>query len=107
MDKKLNVNTHHAYLNTDIVLSSSHPVIDLKDELTGTVYHVTDEQLAIRLCAGKHRLYSESLGEELYIEIEDAIKLGGSNVKEAFVFDENSWVFVVTKDRLYATNTET
>jgi hypothetical protein len=107
MTKSIKVNTHHAYLNTEIVLSSELSHVDIIDEQTGLVYTLNGKPLAIKLAAGKHRLYNESLGEEINLEIEDAIKLGGSNIKKAFVFDENPWVFVATKDRLYATNTET
>ncbi len=107
MSKVINVNTHHAYLNTDIVLSSELSSVDVADEQTGIVYKLEGKPLVFKLTAGKHRLFSESLGEEINIEIEDAIKLGGSNIKKAFVYDENPWVFVATKDRLYATNTET
>ncbi len=107
MSKVINVNTHHAYLNTDIVLSSELSSVDVTDEQTGIVYKLEGKPLVFKLTAGKHRLFSESLGEEINIEIEDAIKLGGSNIKKAFVYDENPWVFVATKDRLYATNTET
>lgn len=104
---KLNINTHHAYLNTDIILSSEIPSVDVIDELTGMTYHLTDNTITLNLSAGTHKLVCDSLGEEVMVEIEDAIKLGGSLIKNAFVFDENPWVFVVTKDRLYATNVET
>ena len=107
MSQSIRVNAHHAYLNTDIVLSSELPSVDLTDEQTGTIYKLAGKPLVIKLSAGKHRLYNEGLGEEINIEIEDAIKLGGSNIKKAYVFDENPWVFVITKDRLYATNIET
>lgn len=107
MDKKLFVNTHHAYLNTDIILSSELQSVEIIDELTGIEYHLAGKPLNVRLCAGKHWLYSRTLNEGLSIEIEDAIKLGGSNLKDTYVFDENPWVFVVTKDRLYVTNIET
>ena len=107
MTKSIKVNTHHAYLNTEIVLSSELSHVDIIDEQTRLVYTLNGKPLAIKLAAGKHRLYNETLGEEINLEIEDAIKLGGSNIKKAFVFDENPWVFVATKDRLYATNSET
>lgn len=46
-------------------------------------------------------------GQDEEVFIEDAIKLGGGRIKNAFVFDDNPWVFVTTKDRLYIYNKET
>ena len=100
---KFKVNTHHAYLNTNIVIEAEGP-ISIEDTTTGIHYSVRDE-LKIRLSAGRHVLKSNENEEEIIIE--DAIKLGGSQVKNAFVFDNNPWIFVTTKDRLYITNIET
>lgn len=97
------VNTHHAYLNNDIVIKANGKVT-IEDTVTGQKYEFQDE-LKIHLSAGKHTLKSGEHEEEIIIE--DAIKVGGSNVKNAFVFDNNPWVFITTKDRLYATNKET
>ncbi len=107
MSNKIKVNTHHAYLNTEIVLSSECKPAELVDQTTGISYVIKDAPLHIHLSAGEHVLRCESLKEEIIIEIEDAIKLGGSKLKKAFVFDDNSWMFVTTKDRLYALNRDT
>lgn len=107
MAKSFNVNTHHAFLNTEIVLKSELPSVELIDELTGIVYNINGSPLTVKHCAGRHKLYCQRYDEEIIVEIEDTIKLGGGRTREAFVFDDNPWVFVVTKDRLYATNTET
>lgn len=103
----IKTNTHHAYLNTEIIIGSSSPVDDLTDQLTGKKYCIDKEPLIVHLCAGTHRLYSKSLNEETIIHIEDAIKLGGSYIKGKFVFDNNPWVFVTTGDRMYVSNIET
>ena len=100
---KFTVNTHHAYLNNDIVIKSEEKVV-ITDKSTGIEYMVHGE-VVTHLCAGKHILSVE--GQEEEIIIEDAIKLGGSIVKNAFIFDNNPWIFVTTKDRLYATNIDT
>ena len=100
---KFTVNTHHAYLNNEIVIKSEEKVV-ITDKSTGMEYEV-DGEVTTHLCAGKHILYID--GQEEEILIEDAIKLGGSIIKNAFVFDNNPWVFVTTKDRLYATNIDT
>ena len=97
------LNTHHAYLNNDIIIKCNGPVC-IVDKVTGKVYHFTDE-LKTHLCAGQHLLATENQEEEVFIE--DAIKLGGGYIKNAFVFDDNPWVFVTTKDRLYIANKET
>lgn len=106
MKKSIQVNTHHGYLNTDIVLSSTIPSISIEDKLTGQKWVVNDN-LKIRLGAGHHILVCPELNEEILIIIEDAVKFGGSSLKKGFVFDDNSWVFVVMKDRTYITNIET
>lgn len=103
----IKANTHHAYLNTEIIISSTSPVDDLTDQLTGKKYCIDKEPLVIHLCAGTHCLYSKSLNEKIVIRIEDAIKLGGSHIKGRYVFDNNPWVFITTGDRLYFSNVET
>jgi hypothetical protein len=97
------VNTHHAYLNNDIVIKFNGQII-IEDTITGQKYEVKNE-MKTHLSAGRHILKSDEHEEEILIE--DAIKLGGSRVKNAFVFDRNPWVFLTTKDRLYITNTDT
>lgn len=99
---KFSVNTHHAYLNNDIVLYSDEPV-QVVDDQTGVLFNIS-KQTTIHLAAGKHILSSEDHDEEIIIE--DAIKLGGGRIKNAFVFDDNPWCFVTTKDRLYIYNRE-
>ncbi len=94
------VNTHHAYLNNDIVIKTEGH-ITIEDTITGQVYEFQHE-LKTRFSAGHHILKSEQHEEEIVIE--DAIKLGGSRVKKAFVFDNNPWIFISTKDRLYIAN---
>lgn len=99
---KFSVNTHHAYLNNEIVLRSDE-VAKVVDGQTGELYVVLGEK-SIYLTAGKHILSSEDHDEEIIIE--DAIKLGGGRIKNAFVFDNNPWIFVTTKDRMYIYNYE-
>lgn len=101
--EKFTVNTHHAYLNNKILVRAED-WITIEDSSTGQKYKFQNV-LEIRLSAGLHILKSRDHEEKIIIE--DAIKLGGSKVKSAFVFDNTPWVFVTTKDRLYITNTET
>ncbi len=100
---RFTINTHHAYLNNDIVLKYNG-TINVSDIVTGKDYRFADE-LSLRLSAGKHVFVSGDQEETVFIE--DAIKLGGSSIKKAFVFDENPWIFLLTKDRMYVQNRET
>lgn len=101
--ERFSINTHHAYINNDIIFKSNGSV-SIVDIVTGKEYHFTDE-LKTRLCSGRHVFACGNQEEEVYIE--DAIKLGGGRIKGTFVFDDNPWIFVTTKDRLYITNKET
>ena len=100
---KFIVNSHHAYLNNEIVIKAEG-LVTIEDTLTGQIYEFVDE-MRTHLSAGHHVLKSNDHREDIVIE--DAIKLGGSQIKNAFVFDDNPWCFVATKDRLYITNSET
>lgn len=102
----IKTNTHHAYLNTDIILTSDEACV-VTDTLTSKEYCIENESVVLKLCAGKHIFKSNDSAREVIVEIEDAIKLGGSTIKQAFVFDDNPWVFVTTKDRLYVSNIKT
>ncbi len=99
------VNTHHAYLNTDIVIRNSQetPIV-VKDLLTSDEWLITDVK-EVRLSHGTHTLVSDDTVETIIIE--DAIKFGGSEIKGAFVFDNNPWTFITMKDRLYTVNINT
>lgn len=106
MEKAIRINTHHAYLNTDIVLSSSVSNVNIEDKQTGQTWLIVDK-ITIRLSAGHHVLVCPELNEEIHVVIEDAVKFGGSSLKKGYVFDDNSWVFVVMKDRTYIANIDT
>lgn len=106
MNNHLFVNTHHAYLNTNVILSCDIPVFDLVDEQNGDVYTINGSPICINLSSGRHLLKSISLNEDVCIFVEDAIKYGGSKLEKAFVFDDSPWVFATTKDRLYIHNIE-
>lgn len=106
MEKAIRINTHHAYLNTDIVLSSTVPNITIEDKRTGQKWVIVDK-ITIRLSAGRHILICPELNEEIQVIIEDAVKFGGSSLKKSYVFDDNSWVFVIMKDRTYIANVAT
>lgn len=99
------INTHHAYLNTSIIIcnKTKEPIV-VQNVTTSEKWTISDRKV-VRLSAGKHRLVSKNT--ELEITVEDAIKLGGSRIKKTFVFDDSPWIFITTQDRLYAANIET
>ena len=106
--KIFTINTHHAYLNTVIRLVSLDGAnILITDKSTGNSFDGND--IKFRLSAGMHELTCMKDGRKQveYIEIEDAIKLGGGRIKKAFVFDSTPWLFVIMKDRLYCFNEDT
>lgn len=103
----LHVNTHHGYLNTEIILQSKSGEQTIKDRLTGMEYVIGPDPVITHLSAGVHTFCCTDLEGELTIVIEDALKYGGGRVKKAFVFDKSPWAFVLTTDRLYAYNAET
>ncbi len=105
MDKVF-VNTHHAYLNTKIVFKSNRNGVVIKDRLTGLSYTLLGE-VSVYLCAGTHKFYGDDICEDIIVVIEDAVKYGGGKLRNAFVFDNNPWLFVITSDRMYATNLDT
>lgn len=97
------VSTHHAYLNNTIVLKAEGNIIVI-DTMTQQEYEF-DSEMEIHLSAGRHVLKADK-HEEVVI-IEDAIKLGGSEIKKAFVFDNSPFIFVTMRDRLYMANVKT
>ena len=97
------VSTHHAYLNNTIVLKAEGNIIVI-DTMTQQEYEF-DSEMEIYLSAGRHVLKADK-HEEVVI-IEDAIKLGGSEIKKAFVFDNSPFIFVTMRDRLYMANVKT
>lgn len=99
------INTHHAYLNTNIVIrNNAETSIVVKDLTTSDEWVINDEKI-ICLSAGTHVLTSRNT--KTTIIVEDAIKFGGGRINKAFVFDDNPWAFVTLKDRFYAVNMET
>ena len=102
------VNTHNAYLNTEIVLSSNAGACEVIDATTKTTYSF-DSVLKIKLCAGKHTLYCQNSGQTEEVLIEDAIKLGGSEIKyeAGFISETTPWAVVTMKDRIYFYNRDT
>ena len=66
---KFSVNTHHAYLNNDIVLYSDEPV-QVVDDQSGDLFKISG-QTTNHLAAGKHILSSEDHDEEIIIDHTD------------------------------------
>lgn len=106
--KSFEVNTHHGYLNTEIVIKCSSEACEVQNLTTGVTYNI-NSVLAIKLCAGKHILYCAKDDHKVEITIEDAIKLGGSQFKDgaSFVSEKTPWIAITMKDRIYFYNRDT
>lgn len=105
------VNTHHAYLNTKVTLTNlcKGLCITVKDSNTNGNYILDQSDITLYLSAGNHKLTASYNGVEQveYVVVEDAIKLGGSQLKAGFISDFTPYVFVIMKDRLYWYNRTT
>lgn len=125
------ISTHRAYLNTDIIIewlygnpNDNSYTINYKHCNTKETYRKKEinhiggyiaflsphKKETIRLENAGCYIFSancDGIKQEEVVIVEDAIKFGGSRLKEAFVFDDNPWVFLTTMDRLYATNIDT
>lgn len=107
--KLFTINTHNAYLNSTVTFSNLvEDVITIVDTTSNTSFSV-DSNISIHLPAGEHCFTAEFNGskqmENVYIN--DAIKLGGSEIKKGYVFDESPWEMIVMNDRTYFFNRET
>lgn len=103
--KSFSIFPHKGYLNTDFQ-------IKVFGDNPHTFYY--DDNIPIensdsfRLPAGIHRIISDTPGEECdEVEVEDAIRLGGSKVEAGYCFDNSPWVVAVMKDRTYFLNSNT
>lgn len=103
--KSFSIFPHKGYLNTDFQ-------IKVFDNESHTFYY--DDNCPIenvdsfRLPAGMHRIKSDTPDEECdEVEVEDAIRLGGSKVEAGYCFDNSPWVVAVMKDRTYFLNSNT
>ncbi len=105
----LNINTHNAYLNTEVIITNPcGDIVNLVDLSTSDEYELKDT-LRLHLSAGPHHFFCKDLNEEFTVYIEDAIKLGGGNIKNnaSFVSDKSPWIFVTMEDRMYGHNLDT
>ena len=102
--KSFSIFPHKGYLNTDFQ-------IKVFDNESHTFYyddyHIENID-SFRLPAGIHRIKCETPGVECdEVEVEDAIRLGGSKVEAGYCFDNSPWVLAVMKDRTYFLNSNT
>ncbi|MCR4829273.1 MAG: hypothetical protein K5864_07420 [Bacteroidales bacterium] len=109
--KSFSIFPHKGYLNTDFQIQ----VFDEKirsfyiDQATTPLKNVH----SFRMSAGKHLIRSIIEGSDRYdieideVEVEDAVRLGGSELEAGYCFDNSPWIAVVRKDRTYFFNTDT
>ena len=103
-----NIFPHNAYLNSEIcIFSGLNKEINIINTFTGDVIKLSkDMKWHGKLKHGKH-IFSCKYNDFEQIEevvVENAYKLGGSTLKNIFIFDENPWSLVVMKDRTYFYN---
>ncbi len=114
------ISTHRAYLNTDITIEWLYSNSDKKTYCLSYSHKYGKNSVELKLSPHNKKTIKikeagcfvfsancNGIKQEENVLVENAIKFGGSSLKNAFVFDDNPWVFITTKDRLYATNTET
>ena len=99
------VNPHKGYLNTSFHIRQLHPnvsgfAVDGQPISNLTDFHLSAGEHTVS-CIFNNKTYTDS------ICVEDAIRLGGSQVVAGYCFDNNPWVIVVMKDRTYFFNTNT
>ena len=105
VNKPFTVTPHKGYLNTSFRIKvfpseAIHVFIDGKP---------TDNLSDIHLCAGEHIVSCNYKGQ-VYTDtvyVEDAIRLGGSQIVSGYCFDNNPWIVIVMKDRSYFFNSKT
>lgn len=105
---KFNINPHHAFLNSHIQLSNNtSETIDIICKQLDKTWQLSPYQVIddIRVKnAGKYDFSCVNSGESQCVVVEDAIRLGGSNFRKTFVFEQNPWFLVSMKDRTYFYN---
>lgn len=104
--KNYSIFPHKGYLNTDYQINE----FDNTDRLFFIDNSTTPviNPKSFRLPAGKHIVKSNIAGEEYdVVEVEDAIRLGGSKIEAGYCFDNSPWVVAVMKDRAYFLNSAT
>lgn len=104
----LSIHPHKAYLNTEVCMKNNTgcPII-VYDRTNDCPIPIREHDTCkMKLSAGKHVFKCIADGEEITeeVSVEDAIKIGGSNIKKAFVSEKSPWILIVMKDRTYFYN---
>lgn len=109
--KIFDIYPHRGYLNTDFNFESNvDQDIIIKDIVNNTSFSLKNNECkTVKLTKGQHKFICEinNVIHEETVYIEDAIKLGGSTNKDAFLFDNSPWVLMTMKDRVYFYNRDT
>ncbi len=109
--KTFDIHPHKAFLNTEICITNNkYDTITITEKKTKKQYVIMgNSSYKTKLPAGQYSFcYSENNYEQIEdILVEDAIKLGGSDMKKTFVSEKTPWVTIVMKDRTYFYNRET
>lgn len=106
--KLFNIFPHTAYLNTEVCLFSDfNDDIEVVNASTGKSVKLSkNNHIHLKLPAGENifKCKYQEVEQEEKIFVEDAIKLGGSTIKDIYLFEESPWILVIMKDRTYFHN---
>ncbi|MBR6991474.1 MAG: hypothetical protein IKH97_04545 [Bacteroidales bacterium] len=105
VNKPFTITPHKGYLNT-IFRIREFPSERVQILIDGKPIDIAKD---IHLCAGEH-IVSCNYKDHVYSDtvfVEDAIRLGGSQIVSGFCFDNNPWNVIVMKDRTYFFNSKT
>lgn len=104
------VHPHFGYLNSDFrLINGGDSTLLVKDSFEDKEYEIpASTNISVRLMAGEHKftIVGEGRVSETIV-VEDAIKLGGSQEKKTYIFEDTPWALMVMLDRTYFYNRDT
>ena len=106
------IHPKRAFLNSDIIINNKgEESVIVEDSITHESFSLSSKEfISLRFPAGEHKVVIKQQNGSCYEDtfvVEDALKFGGSERKKCYIFDDNSWIILVMKDRTYFYNEET
>lgn len=106
MENNLMVYPKHGFLNTEYKVRSekeeSFMVFFNEQKLFEGVVHPGETKVLPKLnVAGEYVVISNTTNERQKICVEDALRLGSSDLKQAYIFDDFPYIIFVMKDRIH------
>lgn len=112
----VSIHPHKGYLNTlfHVYTSGINPVeYHIIKNINGTPSEICkgtihpNEPYSLEINIPGQLLVEFSDGTTIPLTVEDGYKYGGSTLKEAYIFDDCPWLFIVMHDRTYFYNRDT